>query len=835
MKLNGNLVLNSAGGSEIQNMVIERLAAAPTAISSEIGRIYFNTTSALFYYNSDGTTWMPFATGGNATALQNEVDYLEAALGATVNSAGNFVQGTWTGPYTAGATTLTGVIQNIEAALVAHNTLAELDDVALATPTNNQFLVYNNSTSKWNNHTLVLADVTDVTASVSEVNQLTASGITTADLVKLHAVTSTAVELNKLTGATVSTAEINTLFGSNTSTTIQAQLDNKQPLDAQLTSIAALTPDATSSFLLGGTGGTYSLQTAAGFRTALGVALGVNVQAWDADLDTIAGFAPAADSSETLTINGISTTHAGQNDIMVGTGSAVEGARWTLKREASARTSLGLGNIAILDESQFIRADGANNSNIVVDINFNNNKLVGLKPGTAGTDAVNLNQLEAAIAGLSWKQAVRAATIADITLSGTQTIDGVILAANDRVLVKNQALAKDNGIYKVASGAWTRTTDLDQAAEFEGAAVLVEEGGQQYTAWTETAAITTVGTDAVTWAQFNGANGLTAGVGLALTGNTIDVNLGAGIAQLPSDEVGIDLYDPTSSAIILTTDATTRSTTTAAKLHLLLDLTGNGKLVQSAAGVKVDTNTITEAELTASVAGNGLVGGNGTALAVVSAAGTGSVGGDTPASWTGVGTIVVTPDAVGVQLGDGSTQAAPGNHTHKAAAITFSNTASALLATNVQAAIDEIDGRVDTIESNASNLLSEVNAVEAAVGLNTNGTLNAWSGTTFLDASTTFKGALTVLDSKIEALRVAANARLSKLYYSASQSSATTWTVSHGLNQQYVNVTIYDGSGSVIIPQSIDATDANTVTVTFNQAVAGRIVVMGVGFADITL
>lgn len=80
------------------------------------------------------------------------------------------------------------------------------------------------------------------------------------------------------------------------------------------------------------------------------------------------------------------------------------------------------------------------------------------------------------VAGLSWKAPVRAATTANITLSGPQTIDGVSVIAGDRVLVKEQTLSEQNGIYVVAAGVWTRATDANTAAEILQASVFVEEG-----------------------------------------------------------------------------------------------------------------------------------------------------------------------------------------------------------------------------------------------------------------------------------------------------------------------------------------------------------------------
>ena len=71
----------------------------------------------------------------------------------------------------------------------------------------------------------------------------------------------------------------------------------------------------------------------------------------------------------------------------------------------------------------------------------------------------------------------RVATTANITLSGAQTIDGVSCVAGDRVLVKNQTTGSQNGLYVVASGAWSRATDADASAEFVGGKICpISEG-----------------------------------------------------------------------------------------------------------------------------------------------------------------------------------------------------------------------------------------------------------------------------------------------------------------------------------------------------------------------
>lgn len=78
---------------------------------------------------------------------------------------------------------------------------------------------------------------------------------------------------------------------------------------------------------------------------------------------------------------------------------------------------------------------------------------------------------------LDSKQSVRAATTANIALAGLQSVDGVALVAGDRVLVKNQTAAKDNGLYVAAAGAWARTADADSNAEVTSAMLVSVEQG----------------------------------------------------------------------------------------------------------------------------------------------------------------------------------------------------------------------------------------------------------------------------------------------------------------------------------------------------------------------
>jgi len=159
---------------------------------------------------------------------------------------------------------------------------------------------------------------------------------------------------------------------------------------------------------------------------------------------------------------------------------------------------------------------------------------------SASSHAATKGYVDSVAQGLYWKDAVKAATTANITLSGTQTIDGVSLSAGDRVLVKNQTNSYENGIYVVDASAWSRSSDMNAASEFSGAAVFVQQG----TTWADvgfvcTSEVVTVGTDAVAFAQFTGAGQFTAGAGLDLTGSTFSVNVDDSSIEINSDTLRV--------------------------------------------------------------------------------------------------------------------------------------------------------------------------------------------------------------------------------------------------------------------------------------------------------
>ena len=180
-------------------------------------------------------------------------------------------------------------------------------------------------------------------------------------------------------------------------------------------------------------------------------------------------------------------------------------------------------------------------------VDLNNQKITNLTDPTNPQDAANKRYVDAAVVGIDWKASVRAATTAAITLAtgleNGDTLDGVTLATGDRVLVKNQTDATENGLYVVAvSGAPTRSSDADTAAEITASfAVFVEEGTVNAdSGWTLTNNGTiTVGTSELSFTQFTGLGQITAGDGLTKTANTLNVVPGDGLA-VTADSVKID-------------------------------------------------------------------------------------------------------------------------------------------------------------------------------------------------------------------------------------------------------------------------------------------------------
>lgn len=245
-------------------------------------------------------------------------------------------------------------------------------------------------------------------------------------------------------------------------------------------------------------------------------------------------------------------------------------------------------------------------------IDATNQKIINLADGTNPTDAVTLQQIQALIRGLDWKNSVRAASVGNLTLSGTQTVDGVALIAGDLVLAKDQTTGSANGVYTVASGAWSRVSWYDDSTEVTAAsAIPVESGtvnGDAVFILTNDGAIT-IGTTALTFTRLGG-NGATYTAsptgGLTLSGSAFSINIKAG-GGLVADATGTSI-DPAYSglakryAIDVPTNATATIThnlgTQDHTLTVYLKSTGEVVEPDKSLGINADTLTFAVAPTT---------------------------------------------------------------------------------------------------------------------------------------------------------------------------------------------------------------------------------------------
>ena len=178
---------------------------------------------------------------------------------------------------------------------------------------------------------------------------------------------------------------------------------------------------------------------------------------------------------------------------------------------------------------------GAGNSNITLaptgngTVDVSSKRITGLATPTQATDAATKGYVDASSQGLDIKNSVRVTTTTNITLSGTQTIDGVALDAGDRVLVKNQTNKTQNGIYVVVDGAsWTRATDADQNGELTAGSFTFVEEGTNYndSGWViSTNGEIVIGTDIMEWTQFSGSGSYSASNGVQLIGSNFSANV----------------------------------------------------------------------------------------------------------------------------------------------------------------------------------------------------------------------------------------------------------------------------------------------------------------------
>ena len=230
---------------------------------------------------------------------------------------------------------------------------------------------------------------------------------------------------------------------------------------------------------------------------------------------------------------------------------------------AAAPTFRALVAGDLLKLNEFTAPDGS--------VSLNSQKITNLATPTADGDAASKSYVDGVSQGLDIKGSVVAATTGNITiataLNNGDTLDGVSLSTNDRVLVKDQSTATENGIYIVGSSP-ARADDLAAGADAAGAFTFVESGSTNADigfVCTSNKGSAVVGTNNLAFTQFSGAGQITAGDGLDKSANTLSVDLKSnGGLVIESTEIAVDLAASSITGTLAIGDGGTGATSASA-------------------------------------------------------------------------------------------------------------------------------------------------------------------------------------------------------------------------------------------------------------------------------
>ena len=264
----------------------------------------------------------------------------------------------------------------------------------------------------------------------------------------------------------------------------------------------------------------------------------------------------------------IANAKLANSSITIGSDAVALGATQT---DLNGITSLDVDNITI-DGNTISTTNTNGNLNLDPNgtgtVDVSSARITSVATPTGGTDAANKNYVDAQLQGLDVKNSVRVATTANGTLSSAfangQTVDGVTLATNDRILIKDQSTGSENGIYTVnASGAPTRATDFDADSEVTGGTFFfVEEGtvnADNGFVMTNDGSVT-VGTTALVFTQFSGAGQVIAGAALTKSGNTLNVGVDDSSIEVNSDALRVKASGITNAMLAGSIDLTAKVT-----------------------------------------------------------------------------------------------------------------------------------------------------------------------------------------------------------------------------------------------------------------------------------
>ena len=230
---------------------------------------------------------------------------------------------------------------------------------------------------------------------------------------------------------------------------------------------------------------------------------------------------------------------------------------------AAAPTFRALVAADLLKLNEFTAPDGS--------VSLNSQKITNLATPTADGDAASKSYVDGVSQGLDVKDSCKAATTGNITiataLNNGDTLDGVSLSTNDRVLVKDQSSASENGIYIVGSSP-ARADDLAAGADAAGMFTFVEQGtvnADNGFVCTSNKGSAVVGTNNLSFSQFSGAGQITAGDGLDKSANTLSVDLKSnGGLVIESTEIAVDLAASSITGTLAVSDGGTGSTSASA-------------------------------------------------------------------------------------------------------------------------------------------------------------------------------------------------------------------------------------------------------------------------------
>ncbi len=240
-----------------------------------------------------------------------------------------------------------------------------------------------------------------------------------------------------------------------------------------------------------------------------------------------------------VTTNSISTTlgiagDTGTDNVTLGTDTLTfEGGTGITSTVSDNKVKVDIDNtVATLSDQQTLTNKVlGTNVDLGANLDAATYRIVNLGAPDQATDAATKAYVDAAVEGLHVHEAARVAVQGNISiatgLENGDTAGGVTLATGNRVLLKDQTNAAENGIYVVqASGQALRAADFDTAAEIDsGDFVFVSEGTYANTGWVQTLKPATIGTDPLQFTQFSGAGTFTAGVGLDLNGTEFVLDL----------------------------------------------------------------------------------------------------------------------------------------------------------------------------------------------------------------------------------------------------------------------------------------------------------------------